>query len=667
MTDDLDSILRARLERLARAVPMSVPAPGEPERVVASGPPRYRGRVRLGTLTAAVVLVALLGAAAYFAGGSAPREVSASTSDGAFRLSIRSPKDRYAPQEPIEVSATLEYLGERAGIEVGGALPLVGFGVEQLDGVHEAPPGYRLACRSYPFVRGEPQSFVFAKAGDPSAGAPDAAFMQAYLNVTDGEPDPILRLPAGTWRIFAEADFGEETCGGTKHELEVGITVVVSGSEPSIDASPSPSPTASPPASAVHPKPVEASATDGTFRLTIRSPQDGYPAFEAIEVAATLEYLGPSASIGATGSGSGLVGFGIEQVGGAHRILPSWTDDCKPYSLDRGQPVAVEFSKSGGFSEDDPDAGFFKDYFADPVLRLPPGTWRLFAIIDLTLGGCGGERHQLEAEIVIVVDEQAAPGTDAPAPTRPPPGVVLQYPDGCMAYGLSERRCAYIVDWARSEAGLSTAELETIELLGDPDCEGPDLGRCNTRLGSTFVVRVRFTTALGAANEQSVFCGLGGRYSLLCSETPEIRVSSPTINGYGDVPCSGEGPVGCATPLPTVDPTALAEAVPLSIDKLDIPIDHTGDYRIELGTAVLPNGTLSEASLRLAGTERWLLLSEGGLALTITSTDPTRPPFDNAWLHGWYPGTERVTVWLEFTVLQVDPIAVIEIADIVVR
>ena len=69
----------------------------------------------------------------------------------------------------------------------------------------------------------------------------------------------------------------------------------------------------------------------------------------------------------------------------------------------------VPFSKSGGFSPEDPNANFMAAYFAAPELTLPPGTWR----IDVTALGnirhdCGGdELIDLAVELVIFVTPEA--------------------------------------------------------------------------------------------------------------------------------------------------------------------------------------------------------------------------------------------------------------------
>lgn len=433
------------------------------------------------------------------------------------------------------------------------------------------------------------------------------------------------------------------------------------------------------------------SMTDGVFTLTIRSPKDHYRAGEAIMAEALVEYVGGAQSIDVW-STPDVVGFGVEQVGGPHRVAPAFRLSCRTFSFARGQAERYPFVKSGGFSPQDPDADWIGAYFnvsgtvPNPTLYLPAGTWHIFAVTDVAEGGCGGApRYTLRAAITIVVDGSDASNpepstlvaptpTSAPletsSPTLPPAGVPLPYPDGCAAYHLSERRCAYIVAWAKTQAGIGDADSVTIELLGDPACkDGQAQQRCDfTRAGGQFVVRVRITPAVGSASEQSVFCGIWGQYSLLCTDTPEIRISSPTMGGYRDVPCSGDPPVGCATPLPTVEPIASVAAQPLDLGSLRIPIDHVGSYAIPVGEAVLPNGILSEAVFGLVDDmPSDILMKPGaGMFLTITSLEGG-PAFDNYYMRGWHAGTERVQVTLTFDVEWFRPGAMIEATGIQVH
>ena len=116
--------------------------------------------------------------------------------------------------------------------------------------------------------------------------------------------------------------------------------------------------------------------------------------------------------------------------------------------------------------------------------------------------------------------------------------------------------------------------------------------------------------------------------------------------------------------LPTIDPAAAAEARPLDIATLDIPIDHIGSYSITLGTAVLPNGILSTATFGLIDdTPSDVLISGDGMLLSVTSLDGG-PPFDNYYSRGWRAGTESVQAMLTFTVEWFEPGAMLQVTAI---
>jgi hypothetical protein len=262
--------------------------------------------------------------------------------------------------------------------------------------------------------------------------------------------------------------------------------------------------------------------------------------------------------------------------------------------------------------------------------------------------------------VVQIDDGQATP---SPAATRPPADLALPYPEGCPAYNLSTRRCAYVVDWALAQAGL-TGQPAGIELLGDPACVGKPAG-CIAARTTVFVVRVRVTPVGGEPSDHPVFCGVGGETSMLCTDTPLIRVASP-MSGYHDVPCGAEpAPGNCASPVPTIAPSSAAKGVPLSVPSLTIAIDHVGAYAVDIGDAVLPNGILTEASATLADDRRADVLIPEGIQLEVVGEDGQ--PLVNAYDHGWRPGTEQVHIRLVFTVESFDPGATLEITEVVVR
>jgi hypothetical protein len=251
--------------------------------------------------------------------------------------------------------------------------------------------------------------------------------------------------------------------------------------------------------------------------------------------------------------------------------------------------------------------------------------------------------------------------TASVALTLPPDGAALPYPDGCQAYRLSARRCAYIVEWAAGEADLQVDQA-TIQLLGDPACEGQTT--CVATRTTKFVVRVRVISAGGSSTDHPVFCGVGGEASLLCTETPTISVSVPT-SGYHDVPCGGEDGNGpCASPVPTVDPDVAPRGSPLVVPRVDVPIDHVGSYVIDLGDAILPNGILSVTSATLSNNKRLDVLVPEGVRLEVLGDDGK--PLQNVYVQGWRPGTERVHARLVFTVEEFDPGAVLAFTELVV-
>lgn len=150
--------------------------------------------------------------------------------------------------------------------------------------------------------------------------------------------------------------------------------------------------------------PVADEADDGSFRLKIRADSARYRQDQPIHVTATLVFLGPGDRIVAYASGSGLVGFSLEQLDGPLDMSGVSTSDCAPHELRRGQEIEFPFKKSGAYSPDDPNAGFWRTYLSDPQLRLPRGRWRIEATASLYIGECGGPEHQLRGAVTVQVE-----------------------------------------------------------------------------------------------------------------------------------------------------------------------------------------------------------------------------------------------------------------------
>jgi hypothetical protein len=237
------------------------------------------------------------------------------------------------------------------------------------------------------------------------------------------------------------------------------------------------------------------------------------------------------------------------------------------------------------------------------------------------------------------------------------PNIGPAYPDGCAAFNLSPRRCKAILDWSVAQPDVAGRVVTSVDMLGDP-CRPSADGAILCMRTTSFIVRMRLHLADGAAVDESVFCGVGGQYSLLCTETPEIPLHGSMFGGYWDT--TG------ATP-PPIPAKLLAASRPLNVATLDIPVDHLGHYEIEAGRAVVPMGILTRATVRLQNPHtQALTLSEDGVRFVIRSAEAGAKPFDNLYERGWHDGTEEVAALLVFDVTSFEPGAVLEIRDLVV-
>lgn len=237
MTDDLDVSLRRRLESLAQAVPV---APTRGVAPVVRQPVRARSSSRL-ALAGVLPVLAVVVIGAVVAGvlkvGPGPGDssagstnvangpIEATTRSGDFELTIRSAKARYAIDEPIDIKALLAYLGSGSvqiahGQGAGGTA--VGFGVEEpIFGGLRLTPVVAESCERSTLEGGTPLEVPFAKAGGWSGDDPRADEYRAYFQ------DPVLRLPAGVWHVYAVAGFSIETCSPDPIELRVDLTIEV--------------------------------------------------------------------------------------------------------------------------------------------------------------------------------------------------------------------------------------------------------------------------------------------------------------------------------------------------------------------------------------------------------------------------------------------------------
>ncbi len=164
-----------------------------------------------------------------------------------------------------------------------------------------------------------------------------------------------------------------------------------------------PSPSAVPPST---PELAAGQVTEGGITLAATVDPAIVAAGEEINVVAELSHDRPEPLV-VSGSGSGIVFFSVTRVeDGLSSGPPIASSDCARHELPPGEPVVVPFSKSGGSSEDAPNADFLNTYFSEPELTLPPGTWRIDITTGGTLGeGCTGGQLGLELALLVMVTE----------------------------------------------------------------------------------------------------------------------------------------------------------------------------------------------------------------------------------------------------------------------
>lgn len=131
------------------------------------------------------------------------------------------------------------------------------------------------------------------------------------------------------------------------------------------------------------------------FELTLYADKDTYTADEEIHIRATLEYKGLTDTI-TIWHGDPYLTFSLSdgkdfQTGGLVLTILTST------KLNKGYLYEFSYRKSGGYSENDPDADFWRAFYQEKALKLPAGTYKVSA--------CGAFH----------ISEQMRPGEEGPA------------------------------------------------------------------------------------------------------------------------------------------------------------------------------------------------------------------------------------------------------------
>jgi hypothetical protein len=417
MTDEAGRVLRERLARLAAAVPVADPRSDPAARVIPAMPALQSVRRSTWASAAsglspvslvALAVVAILGTGLLATAGLGPFRrtdagtigpVSATTTEGDFSLTIRSPKGRYAADEAISVTATLAY-GPSGAVGIAHGLGVddgpLSFSVDEpIFGNLHLSGAIRMACRASTLTHDAPIEARFGKSGGFDGNDPQASAFIAYMQ------DPVFRLPPGTWHVRVSAGFSIGSCGDDRrYNLSAAIAIVVPDASGAILPAVTPGPSIRP-----GDRPVGDDTQDGPIALTLTAPHGEYRAGDPITVTAGLTNGGSDGSITTYGSSSvGPVAFSLRQLDGPVTMTSTGTIDCvEQVTLPLYQPLEVPFKK-GSLSGTEADPAYWAPWASDPVLRLPAGTWEIAATPAFSTDpGCATPGPSLRPTITITV------------------------------------------------------------------------------------------------------------------------------------------------------------------------------------------------------------------------------------------------------------------------
>ncbi|QHT63144.1 hypothetical protein GXP70_26400 [Paenibacillus lycopersici] len=129
-----------------------------------------------------------------------------------------------------------------------------------------------------------------------------------------------------------------------------------------------------------HPKPAY---RDGLFDMKLNVERTTVKRGEAIHASATFAYIGGEPKITVYGARS-FLGFVIHD-GHNFAMDGASTTERAPTELVQGKPLVQPFFKSGGYSSDAPDANYWRGFYAEKELILPPGKYVLAASVSFDL------------------------------------------------------------------------------------------------------------------------------------------------------------------------------------------------------------------------------------------------------------------------------------------
>lgn len=122
---------------------------------------------------------------------------------------------------------------------------------------------------------------------------------------------------------------------------------------------------------------------DEIFELKLYADKSSYSTDEIIFCYATLEYIGEGDSI-TVYSSDPLLGFGLRDdkyFEGGYAV----NDILMTTRIQKGVIYRYEYSKSGGWGSEDPNAEFYEKFYKDRNLILPAGKYEITAAMNCSM------------------------------------------------------------------------------------------------------------------------------------------------------------------------------------------------------------------------------------------------------------------------------------------
>lgn len=148
-------------------------------------------------------------------------------------------------------------------------------------------------------------------------------------------------------------------------------------------------------------EPIVFEAGDENFAIKTYINKLEFDEGEEIKLHSTIEYIGENESI-EIWSGEPYFHHLIHD-GDKYINSDIVLGILKETVLKKGEVYTIPFSKSGGFTREDPDAEFWEKYFSEKELRLPTGDYTFTAVTDFCLDMDQEEKVTLRTEFKVKV------------------------------------------------------------------------------------------------------------------------------------------------------------------------------------------------------------------------------------------------------------------------